>query len=386
MHHNPDAGLDGGQQAQSAKATAKDNVEVLKELDKRGVTVLYIGRAMTARAVTRDAGKEQPDGGVDMRPIVFAIAEVLDRDPRKLIEILEMDEPEHGEWMEATRAQYDALMRNGTWRRIQPTPSKKSVDCMWLWKTKRDEDGAIIKRKARLVARGFTQRQGVDYNETWAPTAKPVSLRTMLAIGNAKEWRTMHSDVPDAYLKAFVKEHIEMKQPEGFEVEGKEDWVCLLQKAIYGLKQAGREWYELISATFTNDWGFKQSRVDPCMFFRHDDSGRLCAMAAIHVDDTLMVLRDGAEQTRMSNLMMEKYGAKCEEAHYYCSIRIDHDRSTRRLFLSQEAYIDKLLERFDLTDAKIARTPAEAGVKLNKSMGPANDREREEMRKRPYAS
>jgi hypothetical protein len=323
---------------------------------------------------------------IDIRPLVMAAAEITKVDPRSLIEIQSMDNAEEREgWMQPTRKEMKSLIENETWE-LEPLPlGRKAIGCKWVWKTKLGESGEIIKRKARLVAKGFTQRYGVDYNDTWAPTAKQSSVRTVLAIGNAKGWSIKHSDVPSAYLKATLNELIYMEQPEGFVVPGKETWVCRLLKSLYGLKQAGLEWFNMISSKLIS-WGYRQNRIDKCVFTRHDNSGSLTSMLALHVDDSLFAIKDKEEEKRIADLMMKEYTAEMEDAHFFCGIRIEHDQKTKRMFLSQEAYIDQMLEKFDMVDARTVRTPMDDRETLTKDMEPTTEEEKQMMKDLPYTS
>jgi hypothetical protein len=353
--------------------------ETIDNLNSLGMNITDIVTEYAMRARTT------PDAYTDIRPIVMAAAEILKADPKFLIEIQSMDDPDKEGWMQPTQAEYDSLIKNGTWVLEPLPPGRKPIGCKWVWKTKLGETGEIVKRKARLVAKGFTQRYGVDYNDTWAPTAKQSSVRTVLSIANAKGWLVKHSDVPSAYLKATLNELIYMEQPEGFVVPGKETWVCRLLKSLYGLKQAGLEWYNMISTKLI-EWGYKRNRVDKCVFTRHDDSGSLVSMLALHVDDSLFGIKDEKEEKRIRDLMMNEYKAEIEDAHFFCGIRIEHDRTTKRMFLSQEAYIDQMIEKFSMVDARIIRTPMDDREILTKDMEPTTEEEKEKMREIPYTS
>uniref|UniRef100_A0AAV1UR69 Reverse transcriptase Ty1/copia-type domain-containing protein n=1 Tax=Peronospora matthiolae TaxID=2874970 RepID=A0AAV1UR69_9STRA len=137
-------------------------------------------------------------------------------------------------------------------------PGKKAVGCKWVFKTKRDPSEEIIKFKARLVAKGFTQRPGIDYNETFSPVARKESLNTVLAIAAAEDLEAENVDVDTAFLYGEVNEEIYMDQPDGFEGEGSPKKKCLLQKALYGMKQAARQWNNKLSQHL-DDQRFKSS-------------------------------------------------------------------------------------------------------------------------------
>ena len=120
------------------------------------------------------------------------------------------------------------------------------VTSKWLYKVKHVADGNIEKFKARFVARGFSQVEGVDYEETFAPVARYTSIRSIISIAEEMGWKIHQMDVKTAFLNGFIQEEVYIEQPQGFEVHGKESHVCRLKKALYGLKQAPRAWYSRI--------------------------------------------------------------------------------------------------------------------------------------------
>ena len=134
--------------------------------------------------------------------------------------------------------EYKSLIKNETWALVPRPEGKNFVTRKWVYVTKRDEAGTIIRYKARWVARGFNQIKGVDYNEVFSPTARSTTIRILLSIVVNRNMFASQYDVETAYLNGIVKEEVYLEQPTGFEVGDK---VCKLKKAIYGLKQAGRE-------------------------------------------------------------------------------------------------------------------------------------------------
>jgi hypothetical protein len=142
------------------------------------------------------------------------------------------------EWRDAMQVEYDALMKNNTWKLVELPPTKKPIGCKWVYHTKFKSDGSIDKYKARLVAKGYAQKEGIDYEETFAPTAKLITIKMLLALATQFGWQVHQMDIKSAFLNGDLQEEVYMEQPEGFAVEGKEKLVCKLVKALYGLKQA----------------------------------------------------------------------------------------------------------------------------------------------------
>ena len=133
--------------------------------------------------------------------------------------------------------EYESILKNDVWD-IVPRPEGKSiVTSKWLVKIKHASDKSVEKYKAKFVARGFSQREGVDYDETFAPIAQFTSIRTIIALASVMGWKLYQMDVKTTFLNGEIEEEVYVEQPEGFEVHGKESHVCRLKKALYGLKQ-----------------------------------------------------------------------------------------------------------------------------------------------------
>ena len=184
-----------------------------------------------------------------------------------------MQTPEAYQWQKAMEDELKSLQENGTWTLVDLPDGRTTVKNRWVYLTKRDTKGDIIRYKARLVAKGFTQTAGLDYEGTFAPVARLDSLRLLLAIAAVFDWEVHHVDIKTAYLNGHLNEEIYMDQPRGFEIQGEEKKVCRLLKAIYGLKQAGRQWHEHLQRSLT-DYGYKKLvSCDASIFFKHHDGG-----------------------------------------------------------------------------------------------------------------
>ena len=154
-----------------------------------------------------------------------------------------------------------------------------------MYKVKYKADGTIDKYKARLVARGFSQKEGIDYEETFAPTAKMSTIRLVLALAAQFNWKVHQMDVKSAFLNGDLQEEVYMTQPPGFKVAGQEQKVCRLAKAICGLKQAPRAWYMKIDQYLT-DQGFQRSPSDANLYIKH--TGDDILFVVVYVDDLII--------------------------------------------------------------------------------------------------
>ncbi len=139
-------------------------------------------------------------------------------------------------WKDAMIEEYDSIMKNDVWDVVPRPKGKPVVSSKWIYKIKHSTDGRIEKYKARFVARGFSQAQGVDYDETFAPVARYSTIRSILALSAMMGWKLHQMDVKTAFLNGKIEEEVYIQQPLGFEIHGKESHVCRLKKALYGLK------------------------------------------------------------------------------------------------------------------------------------------------------
>lgn len=187
-------------------------------------------------------------------------------------------------------------MKNGTWEVVPLPPGRGTVKCRWVFEIKPGYEGVPELYKERLVAKGFAQKYGVDYNETFAPVVKLPTLRTILALVAANDLKVLQLDVKTAFLYGRLDEEIYMRQPEGYVVEGRENEVCRLIKSIYGLKQAPRAWNIKLNDVITR-CGLIRSQEDQCLYYRLQGEDWLAAL--FFVDDAFIC---GTSQTAIKGL------------------------------------------------------------------------------------
>jgi hypothetical protein len=186
------------------------------------------------------------------------------------------------EWRQAMDEEMASFSKTNTWILVRPEPNDKIVDCKWIYKIKTNPDGSE-KFKARLVARGFHQRPGIDFNETYAPVIRYDSIRILLALAAKEDLEIVQFDVTTAFLHGNLKERILMKQPPGYN-DGTER-VCLLKKSLYGLKQAPKEWNEKFNEILEN-LGLTQTPTDPCVYVTKKGER---VTVRIYVDDGIII-------------------------------------------------------------------------------------------------
>lgn len=164
--------------------------------------------------------------------------------------------------MLAIKSEMESLLKNGTYELVELPKGRKALKNKWVFKLKRDENEQLTKFKARLVVKGFGQKEGVDFDEIFSPVVKMTSIRVILGMAASMDLEVEQLDVKTAFLHGDLEEEIYMEQPEGFEVEGKEHMVCKLKKSLYGLKQAPRQWYKKFDS-FMVGHGYKRTDAIP---------------------------------------------------------------------------------------------------------------------------
>jgi len=308
---------------------------------------------------------------------------LINGEPANYREAMKSDEQQ--EWNEAIEYEMGALEKNGTWKLVPPPDNRKPIGCKWTYRYKFDGNGNITKHRARLVAQGFSQQPGIDFNETHAPVARFESFRIILALAASEDWDIEQVDFKSAYLNGHLDEEIFMQQPEGFEVPGRETWVLRLFKALYGLKQAGRVWNKLLNGSLL-DLDFTRCQSDPCVYIRDDEKGK--AIIAVHVDDMLLATTRGGEMQRVKAQLhtLPFEIAKLGEPDRMLGVTITRNRTARTISLSQSVYIGKVLSRFNMTDANPISTPLDINIHLSKEQCPTSTEEQAEMSQIPYAT
>lgn len=190
----------------------------------------------------------------------------------------------HDHWNKAMQAEYLALI-NGTWSLVSPPPNTNIIGCKWVYKVKLKADGSIERYKARLLAKGFNQEEGVDYFDTFSPVVRPTTIRLVLTIALSQKWSLRQVDINNAFLHGSLNDIVYMEQPEGFVDSTRTNHVCKLHKALYGLKQAPRAWFTKLKL-FLLQHGFRSCHSDSCLFVYH--SHNITAYILVYVDDLII--------------------------------------------------------------------------------------------------
>lgn len=242
--------------------------------------------------------------------------------------------------------EFDSLIKNETWVLTTLPPGRSAIQNRWVFKIKDGVDCESQRFKARLVTKGFTQRPGLDYQETFSPVGKYDSLRTVLSIAASRDLEILKLDIKTAILYGELQEELYLHQPKGFVIEGRETEVCLLKKSLYGLKQASRIWNKKFDL-FLLKFGLKPSSADPCIYFR-EEKGEF-TIVAIWVDDGHICSNTQETYDKIVQHLSTNFEMRSGPAKHFLGLKIDRDRMERRLYVSQSQYIRKILDMKDST-------------------------------------
>ena len=280
--------------------------------------------------------------------------------------------PQAARWIIAMNKEVESLHENRTWKLVELPPAYvdgvKTVifKGRWVYKVKTDVDGKAALEKARWVLKGFSQRPGLDYDDTFAATTKATTIKLLLALIAHHDLEAKQYDVMTAFLYALIKDRkIYVEQPHGYVQYAKNGsaLVCLLLKSLYGLKQAPFLWFEELT-TFLKSKGFKPLQSDPCIF-QHFMTN---AIIAVYVDDLISAAKDMAAIEHTEKLLTDRFKMKClGNLSFYLGCRIMRSRAKREIYLIQDAYVEQLLEKYNVESLNPIDTPMAPGSRLTKA-------------------
>ncbi|KAH9652997.1 hypothetical protein KPL70_027263 [Citrus sinensis] len=289
------------------------------------------------------------------------------------------------EWKKSMDEEMNSLYKNCTWELVKRPKNRRIVGCKWIYRIKWGMTIAELRRfKARLVAKGYTQMEGVDFKEVFSPVVRHTSIRVLMAITTTKNLELEQLDVKTAFLHGNLQEEIFMSQPEGYETPDRRDYVCLLKKSLYSLKQSPRQWY-LKFDEFITTHGFQRCNYDCCVYFKQLSHEKHIYLL-LYVDDMLIACEKKSEIDALKTLLGTAFDMKdLGSAKRILGVDIRRNRSEGLVILSQEKYLKKILETFDMEDSKPVQGPLAAHFKLCNLYCPKSEEERLEMANIPYA-
>jgi hypothetical protein len=273
--------------------------------------------------------------------------------------------PQSKQWVDAANNEYQSLMENKTWELVQLPPGRQPISSKWVFKIKSKPDGTVDRYKARLVARGYTQKQGIDFDETYAPVVHRTSLRALLSYGLNHNMIMHQMDVVTAFLNGQLAEEIYMTQPEGFVSPGEENLVCKLNRSLYGLKQSPRCWNQVLDE-YLKSLGFFQSSADQCVYVRNTNGVK--TLLAVYVDDIVLLSDNEQSMSEIKTALSSRFQMKDLGQLHFC-LGINMVFSDDSIKLSQPHYTQQILDKYNMRNCNSVSTPMATDVKLVKDDG-----------------
>ena len=250
--------------------------------------------------------------------------------------------------------EYNALKAQGTWKLVPPPPDRSIIGSKWVYKIKKNPDGNVSRYKARLVAQGFSQEQGLDYSETFSPVVRHTTVRLILSLASIYMWELKQLDIKNAFLHGELQEEVYMKQPQGFVDSSHPEYVCKLIKSLYGLKQAPRTWNSKFTS-YLPALGFVASTSDTSLFVKHD--GQDVIILLLYVDDIILTGSNTTKIQKVSEDLVDVFDLKdMGKLTYFLGLQI-HYSANGDIFLNQSKYIKDLVHKVGMDSCKPANTP-----------------------------
>ncbi|KAK0570386.1 hypothetical protein LWI29_000343 [Acer saccharum] len=265
-------------------------------------------------------------------------------------------------WVLAMEEELNQFERNEVWTLVPRPKTTNVIGTKWIFRNKSDEDGNIVRNKARLVAQGYSQIEGIDFEETFAPVARLESIRLLLSISCVHKFKLHQMDVNSAFLNGFLQEEVFVEQPKGFVDAHHPNHVYRLKKALYGLKQAPRAWYERLTK-FLVDNNYTRGSVDKTLFIKRDNDELF--IAQIYVDDIVFGSTNNTKVQQFVDVMSHEFEMSLVGELSY-SLGLQIRQLDDGIFITQAKYVKNLVKKFGLEKAKHCDTPMSTTLKLSK--------------------
>lgn len=251
-------------------------------------------------------------------------------------------------WSKPIEEEISSLIENETWHEVDWPKGIRPLTTKWVFAVKTNKIGEVVRHKARLVVRGFEQRYGIDYEQTFAPVAKLDSVRIVLAVAATRGWFVNQFDISSAFLHGTLKEEVYIRPPEGCRASvGK----CFkLDKALYGLKQAPRAWNSTFNS-YLSSIGLEATLSDPCVYTHTSKK----AIMIVYVDDGLVISESKEIAENILSRIQDRFKTRLMDGTMFLGLGLEYDGNGIRV--SQQKYILDIIEKFNLTEAKLVPSP-----------------------------
>ncbi|KAL4011543.1 hypothetical protein IC575_028603 [Cucumis melo] len=273
-------------------------------------------------------------------------------------------------WINVMQEELLQFKRNDVWTLVPKPDGANIIGTKWIFRNKTDESGCVIRNRARLVAQGYAQVEGVGFDETFAPVARLEAILLLLSVSYFRKFKLYQMDIKSAFLNGYLNEEVYVAQPKGFIDSEFPQYVYKLNKALYGLKQAPRAWYECLTM-YLGKKGYSKGETDKTLFINKTNIDLI--VAQIYVDDIIFggfpkILVNNFIDIIKSEFEMSLVG----ELSYFLGLQIK--QRSEGIFISQEKYAKNIVKKFCLDQSQDKRTPAATHAKITKdSIGTAVD-------------
>jgi transposase InsO family protein len=272
-----------------------------------------------------------------------------------------MNGPEKEMWRQAMKEELKAFEDNQSWELVDVKKADRVVQCKWVFKKKFESDNKV-RFRARLVAKGFTQKEGVDYKETYSPVLRYSTLRLLFALSVKLKFTITHLDVTTAFLNGYLDENVYMQVPPNLEC--KSNCVLKLKRAMYGLKQSARAWNKRVDDCLL-ELGYVKSKLEPCLYSKKLRKERI--IIAVFVDDFFIFSNSETMTDELKKSLMSKFKIKDLGQLKQClGIRVKMYENGS-ISLDQKQFVEYILKKFNMSDCKGADTPIDTNLRLEKS-------------------
>ncbi|GJT50217.1 putative ribonuclease H-like domain-containing protein [Tanacetum coccineum] len=309
-----------------------------------------------AHALVSHIQAQQRSNHKDQQHCLFACF-LSQSEPRKVSEALE-DES----WVEAMQEELLQFKLQQVWVLVDLPNGAKVIGTKWVYRNKKDERGVVVRNKARLVAQGHRQEEGIDYDEVFAPVARIEAIRLFLAFASFMGFIVYQMDVKSAFLYGTIDEEVYVSQPPGFVDPDHPTKVYKVVKALYGLHQAPRAWYATLS-TFLVKHGYRRGTIDKTLFIRRNKKDIM--LVQVYVDDIIFGSTNKSWCDEFEALMQSRFQmSSMGELTFFLGLQVKQNKEG--IFISQDKYVAEILKKFDLVNVKAAITPMETKLPLTK--------------------
>ena len=257
--------------------------------------------------------------------------------------------------------EHEQIEKDNTWDLVPRPKDKNVIGTKWIFKNKLNENGDVIRNKARLFCKGYAQQKGIDFEETFAPIARLEATRMFLALSSFQKFKVFQMDMTFAFLNGDLDEEVYIEQPDGFILGKDPKLVCRLKKALYGLKQAPRAWYYWLDK-YLHQRGFIKGSTDSNLYIKIDNDKLL--ILVVYVDDIIFGSNEEDMSQNFSLVMQKEFETSMlGELTYFLGLQIQQNKDD--IFLSQTKYLKQILKKYGMEDSKPVCTSMVTGCSLS---------------------